>query len=115
MATAEDHKKQALHNERFLTTIDTTEYPDWAATAIFYAAVHRVQMLFETCGGAGGNHHRRNNTLRAQYPDVWKQYQPLYTFSRLSRYRCMETKPEHVPYLQRRYGRVIREIDEHMP
>ena len=115
MATAEEHKQQALHNERFLATIDRDEYPDWAATVIFYAAVHRVQMLFETCGGVGGNHHQRNKTLRKLYLGVWKNYQPLYTFSRLSRYWCMKTKPEHIPYILRRYDRVVRAIDDLMP
>lgn len=115
MAMASDHRKQAEHNEYFLETLDKERFPDWAATVIFYAAVHRVQMLFETQGGSGGSHFRRNASLRKQYLNVWKEYQPLYTFSRLSRYRCMKTKPEHVPYLERRYRRVVAAISKQMP
>ena len=114
MATANDHRKQAEHNERFLDTLNKQQFPDWAATVIFYAAVHRVQRLFETLGGSGGSHHRRNKTLRSKYPKVWKQYQPLYTFSRLSRYRCMETRPEDVAPLETRYRRVVNRIDDLM-
>lgn len=111
MATANSHQRQATHNKAFLATIDSEKYPDWAATVIFYTAVHLVEMLFRKKGGNGGGHHRRNNTLRRRYLSVWKEYQPLYTFSRLSRYRCMKMKPEYVPYLERRLGRVEREID----
>ncbi len=64
MATAEEHRRQAIHNETFLATIDVELYPDWAATVIFYAAVHRVQTLIETCGGNTGSHNARNQTLR---------------------------------------------------
>jgi hypothetical protein len=111
MATAEDHKLQAEHNRRFLETIDREGFPDWAATVIFYTALHLVQMLFRTKGDVGGSHYRRNATLRRQYLSVWREYQPLYTFSRLSRYQCMEMKSEYVPYLERRLDRVERAIE----
>jgi hypothetical protein len=111
MTRAADHKAQANHNRSFLSTIDKARFPDWAATVIFYTAVHRVQELLRTKGGKGGGHVQRNRTLRTKYPKVWREYQPLYTFSRLARYWCMQVKPDHVPYVERRLGRVEREID----
>lgn len=115
MATAAEHEKQAEHNEQFLATIDNARFPDWATTVIFYAAVHQAQMLIESQGGKGGNHHNRNKTLRTQYLSVWKHYMPIYEFSRLARYRCMRIKPEHVPYVERRYRRLVEAISDAMP
>jgi hypothetical protein len=112
MATASEHKQQARHNREFLETIEKTRFPDWAATVIFYTAVHLVQMLFASKGGRGGSHMRRNQTLRQHYPGVWKHYQPLYSYSRLSRYWCMKVRPSDVPYLERRLGRIERAIEE---
>lgn len=114
MATEKDHQLQARHNTRFLETIDVQEYPDWAATVMFYSAVHLVQMLFSKKGGRGGNHRKRNDTLRKQYPEVWKHYEPLHAFSRLARYWCMKVTPEQIPYLKRRFGRLQREIEKFM-
>lgn len=31
----------------------------------------------------------QNDTLRDHFPDVWRQYRPLYCLSRLARYWCM--------------------------
>ncbi|MEX0716152.1 MAG: hypothetical protein WD066_06180 [Planctomycetaceae bacterium] len=112
MATAEEHENQAAHNHRFLGSIDRDEYPDWAATAIFYTAVHLVQMLFVKKGGAGGSHIKRNKTLRTDCREVWKSYQPFYAFSRLSRYWCLRVSASDIPYLERRLERVRRTIQE---
>jgi hypothetical protein len=114
MATAQDHLRQAQHNRDFLARIDAATYPDWAATVMFYTAVHRAQQLFEMCGGSGGTHKKRNNTLRDLYPAVWREYYKLYSYSRLARYRCMQSKPEHVPHLERRLRQVESAIERRL-
>lgn len=111
MPTAQNHLEQANHNRGFLATCNTAAYPDWAATVMFYIAVHRAQQLFEIRGGRGGSHQGRNNTLRSQYPGVWKEYHKLYSYSRLARYRCMKARTEHVPFLERRLRKVEAGID----
>ena len=114
MSTVNEHRTQAEHNQSYLETIGMDTFPDWAATTIFYTAVHLTQMMFGKLGGRGGSHRRRNDTLRSQYPDVWKHYQPLYAHSRLARYWCMKVAPEHVPYLKRRLGRLKRAVNKRM-
>ena len=81
---------------------------------MFYTAVHRAQQLFETCGGFGGTHKKRNESLRSRYPAVWREYHKLYSYSRLARYRCMECKAEHVPHLERRLRQVEAAVDKRL-
>ena len=114
MATEHEHRRQAEHNLKFLGAIDVELFPDWAATIVFYTAVHLAEMLFKKQGGSSGSHRKRNQSLRRRYPHVWRHYQPLYAFSRLSRYWCMKVAAEHVPYLTRRLRRLQTEIDHEM-
>jgi hypothetical protein len=110
MATPEQHQAQADHNQAFYETIDSTLFPDWAATVAFYKAVHLVEKLFRQRGQKGGSHMKRNNILKTQYLPIWRHYKALYSFSRLARYWCMEVKPEHVPQIARKLGKVDAEI-----
>lgn len=114
MATENEHRRQAEHNQSFLDTIDADKYPDWIATVSFYTAVHFVQMLFAKRGGRTGSHRKRNDTLRSRYADVWKHYQPLYSYSRLARYWCMKATPSDIPELKRRLGLLKRAINKRM-
>ena len=40
MPGAPFHDQQARHNEEFYGEVDRKRFPDWATTALFYAAVH---------------------------------------------------------------------------
>jgi hypothetical protein len=110
MATESEHLKQAQHNRKFLNEIDHEKFPDWAATVAFYTAVHLVRSLLKRSGENCNSHSSRNKKLRHKYPNVWKLYQPLYSYSRLARYWCMRVKPGDVPYIVRRLNKVEREV-----
>lgn len=113
MATESDHLKQAEHNQAFLSTIDPNRFPDWVATAAFYKAVHLVEGLFaHEHRPPGGSHTRRNNILKRDYQELWKEYRPLYAFSRMGRYWCMGVDPSHVEYILRRLRRVESIIND---
>jgi hypothetical protein len=45
LPSEETHVQQACHNRRLARTISRSDYPDWAATVIFYAAVHYVEAV----------------------------------------------------------------------
>lgn len=48
MPTEPQHLIQARHNEDFVQhLINTSRFSDWAATGIFYAAVHYVEAAFD--------------------------------------------------------------------
>lgn len=89
MATEVQHQRQAEHNQRCLHSIDTLQFPDWAATVAFYKAVHLVEVLMARKSLRTGSHVARNNHLKRMYPDLWREYRPLYTFSRMARYWCI--------------------------
>jgi hypothetical protein len=110
MATEHEHRRQADHNQAFLDSIDAARFPDWTTTAAFYKAVHLVQALFAASGHQCRSHSSRNKLLRLKFATVWKQYHPLYSFSRLARYWCFRVKPEHVRHVIRRLGRIERAI-----
>jgi hypothetical protein len=105
MATEQQHREQAEHNQRFLDAIDPARFPDWVATVAFYKSVHLVQMLFVRKAHDSGSHQKRNNILKRHYPEIWKEYRPLYAFSRLTRYRCYQATTADLTYLLRRLGR----------
>lgn len=110
MATPDEHRQQAEHNREFLKTIDKSLFPDWAATVIFYIALHEVQMMLQSKGYDLQNHRDRNRRLRESFRDVWRQYSRLYNFSRLSRYRCMDTKAHQIPPLEERLVKLEAEV-----
>lgn len=114
MATDKEHRRQAEHNQKFLESIDQSEFPDWLSTVAFYKAVHLVQALLTASGRNAKSHKSRNRILKTTWPAVWKEYHPLYSFSRLARYWCFRVKPEHIPFVMRRLGRVERAIDQEM-
>lgn len=116
MATEAEHRKQADHNQACLDSIDKTRFPDWAATVAFYKAVHLVEMLLakRNLGYRGGSHTRRNNILKKDYPAVWRDYRPLYAFSRVARYWCLKVKPDDYSYIARRLDRVERTVESLM-
>src|SRR5687767_12154395 len=111
MATEKEHLRQAEHNQQLLDVIDSNRFPDWATTVAFYKAVHLVQAMFQMTGDSCGSHVMRNGVLRAKFPEVWKMYQPLYSFSRLARYWCMKVKPDHVGYILRRLAKLESAVE----
>lgn len=47
MATVQEHKSKALHNEKFvdLHKLSEGEFVDWAVSALFYGALHWMRAL----------------------------------------------------------------------
>ncbi len=110
MATEGEHQNKADHNRVFLATIDSTRFPDWVVTVFFYRAVHLVEVLLVRNGHYGGSHIRRNNVLKRHFPNVWRDYRPLYSYSRIARYWCVTFDQAVLPYIERRLHRVERTI-----
>jgi hypothetical protein len=110
MATDREHLRQAEHNQHCFDALDQAHFPDWAATIAFYKAVHLVQALFQLTGDSCGSHSARNDILKKKFPRIWRQYHPLYSFSRLARYWCLKVKPEHVQQIVRRLRKLEKEV-----
>lgn len=88
MSDLQAHKRKA---ERFLQSyLDApTDLIELKLIALFYTAVHLVEMVASFDGQPSHRDHRsRNDYLRAQYPGAWKHYRPLFDASHTARYVC---------------------------
>lgn len=77
-----------LHNRQFVAQIPD-DYADWIVTAMFYTALHAVEVLFaHDHTRAHANHTERNQTLKRirRYEKIWLNYRPLLDASRTARY-----------------------------
>lgn len=100
MANQNDHLAQAA---RFIKTIDylklkIDEHSEWVATVAFYAALHFIEAAFLTHGANihSHDHAQRFKTLmnlaaldpkyQADYSNIYKKFQSLYTASSVARY-----------------------------
>lgn len=105
MASAARHLKQAMHNKQFaeeLLNADPVEYPDWAVTAVFYAALHYVNHFFvRTTGWAPDNHLLRSTSLNrcAETRAIRFAYETLRNRCDECRYLCMAIAPREVEEL----------------
>lgn len=95
MASERDHLAKAAHNEKFLQTIDE-EFVDWQAIVAFYAAVHHVEALFATKKQDSRGHRERNQSLKREYPAIYREFYPLYNYSLFVRYDCGRLSRKHV-------------------
>lgn len=89
MPAIDAHLSQARHNESVALFLLQHDYPDWAVTAFFYAALHYVEAVL-----AGENRHSENHPARdssiARNPSlrrVYGEYRYLKTVSNDARYR----------------------------
>jgi hypothetical protein len=90
---AEQHLAQARHNEA-LSIRCQERYPDWAITAMFYAALHLLEAHFAGTAGPGApshyvNHDERRVAVRTRVSsDAYRRYRFLEDSSRTARYLC---------------------------
>lgn len=86
MPTADEHKRKAEHDLRFLETIDTDEFCDWMAVVAFYIAVHLVEQLRALVDEHSTDHTNRLEFIRAHHPSIHFHFHALYNISRIARY-----------------------------
>ena len=92
MPSADQHRKKAESNRRFLETISLDDFPDWVVVVAFYTAIHRVEQLRATTGdGHSKDHDDRLAYVREKHPDVHTAYHQLQNASMLARYQSNAT------------------------
>lgn len=87
MPSREEHLQKAKHNEK-LAVVLQPEYKDWCVTAIFYAALHYVDMHLASEGTHPTSHDKRNPLIAKHYllREIWSPYRKLNILSRNARY-----------------------------
>jgi hypothetical protein len=110
MPPRQSHVERARQNERFFLGFDltTTPYPDWAAVAIFYAALHWIDAYLDQSVGqiggqqesaAGGHHPSSHRERFAKIRDepylaaIYAQLRRLYDCSFAARYSLLAIDP----------------------
>lgn len=87
--TSAQHLAWAKQNEKVFNSI-RAKWPDWAATLLFYVAVHEVQaLILDMTGERPETHTDRNLLIRRRWRrSVWEPYEHLMQLSRDARYEC---------------------------
>jgi hypothetical protein len=100
MARRADHEQQASRNRDFYEELgaEKTARPEWAMTALFYTAVHDVQVViirkgwkFQTKNGSWRfprDHHERLAIIKRECPQIAADYRALQQWSEAARYEC---------------------------
>jgi hypothetical protein len=111
MGNQKQHREKADRIGSFVENIKSLEFPDWLAIAMFYRALHLVEMMFASTGRHTINHNERREALRSEFPEILREYKPLYNYSLLCRYRFMPMRPEDIPPLEARLSKLKEYVD----
>jgi hypothetical protein len=117
MATSRDHWEQARGNEGFYEEIgaDRSSTPEWAMTALFYAALHYAQAAFVFLGVSPSDHTERKRALRTTFRSVAPVYEALEDASRRARYECDKPQPGELQKAQKSLRDIAGEIAKTAP
>ena len=123
MPTIPEHEAKAAHNEAFLETVRAnTQYRDWHVTVLYYAAVHRMQMLLHDRGCSDEDcrtHRKMQHHLAQKLPNetgLYGNYRQLEDDSLDARYSTRQFGPEDVRDLEAaRYAPLRERIQQLMP
>jgi hypothetical protein len=92
MPSADQHRKKAESNRKFLDSISLDDYPDWVVVAAFYTAVHLVERVRALAGdGDSTAHEDRLAYIQANHPAIHTAYHILQNASMLARYQSNAT------------------------
>jgi hypothetical protein len=82
------HLSQAAHNFAFYNSVDCSRYSDWAATALFYTALHYIDAYLATRSIDPGSHDTRDKCITriSVLRPLYKHYSHLKNHSRTARY-----------------------------
>ncbi len=90
MLDPKGHIQQAKHNEALAEFLEGTSYPDWRATALFYAALHYVQAYFlsRTPPKSYVRHSDRDTAIEidTHIGSIWNHYRSMKDWSQKARY-----------------------------
>lgn len=93
MPNSQQHKDKALHNRAFLNSIDVNKYPDWAAVAAFYTAVHLVERLRTRLPNPSQQHSTdhidRLQFVQSSHRPIHTDYHQLFNAALIARYQTV--------------------------
>lgn len=126
MASREQHRKQAEHNQNLLKILDGTageeRFDDWYVTAAFYAALHCFEAVLPAVAEKINYkrklsliaehydaHIDRLIAMRMEFRDIFVPYSSLYNRSRAAKYRRYNITPIMKDLAKKRLDEVVTE------
>jgi hypothetical protein len=108
LPSKDEHIKKAARNEGFAQVLAKGTYYDWAAVALFYAALHYVDSVLAVSGEHPRSHERRHELIpnNPTLKRVYSEYRALETLSHNARYYAMPIEPQHVHDAQNDYDTI---------
>ena len=95
MPNSKQHQAKASHNRAFLASINLNDFPDWAAVAAFYGAVHLVERLRTLRPNASDqhstDHQDRLQFVQSHHRAIHTQLHELFNASIIARYQTVQS------------------------
>lgn len=115
MPSASEHQNWGRQNKQFYDSIggSHSQWPDWAMTALFYAAMHEVQAALVSTGLRPREHKTRKAALREKtggWLAIAQLYESLFSQSCAARYECHRHSQLHLALAEHQLGEVQNEI-----
>lgn len=111
MASKDAHLWQAAHNETLYSQLLTTEFLDWAVTAIFYSALHYIDAYLATKDIHPSRHYKGRTPLvsrESNIKDIYGKYERLKNKSEAARYDVKHFTQAEVKGLKENEFKLIR-------
>lgn len=89
MGSLTQHRKKADHIQHFADAIRESDHPEWVVTALFYKALHLIEMMLASKSVHTTTHEQRRVYLKENHPEILRYYKPIYNYSVVCRYRFM--------------------------
>ena len=96
MGSQEQHQTKSERCGAFVDTIRNGEYQEWVVVALFYQALHGIEMMLASKSEHTTSHEQRRRRLKEKFPEMLRFYKPLYNYSLLCRYRFQIAEPSDV-------------------
>ena|ERR1700742_244492 len=118
MPSIDAHVKQAQGNEQFYLDVlggEASSTPEWAMTALFYAAVHYVQAGCVHFGACPKDHGMRKEAIQTHFREIRAAYSKLYQDSRDARYECIKHQSSELRNAESLLARIAATVKETLP
>jgi hypothetical protein len=106
LPSQEEHLQKADRNEQFAVFLaDKTTYYDWAATVLFYAALHYMDAILAAAMDHPKTHDKRHSSIRKNgtLRRVYAEYRALESLSRNARYYAVKIEAGDVHIARQQY------------
>lgn len=105
------HNSQAEHNEKLVAYLAGTDFTDWQATCMFYAALHYISAYFshrelQECK----THSERDPAVKQHLNKIYRDYRNLKDWSVSARYKCKKPDLSNLAGIYESLDKIKKEI-----